>query len=262
MNTKETAQTRNALPAERRQAILDTLRRDGKVLASELAETLAISEDTVRRDLKELAEAGLLQRVHGGALPRSPVPLDYRDRRGRDLDAKRAIGRAAAALVGTRDTVLLDGGTTNLEVARALPPGYRGTVVTSSLPAALAVSEHPGAEVVVLGGRLLKPLLSCVGHRVAEELARVRADLCFFGAASLDPGSGAGSLDYEEVQAKRAMIAVAARVVAVLSGEKLGTASPFVVASMAEIDVLVTDATAPADVVERCRAQGVGVVVG
>ncbi|RYX83912.1 DeoR/GlpR transcriptional regulator [bacterium] len=262
MNPQKDAKNRTILPEERRRIILDTLKRDGKVLSSELALELATSEDTVRRDLKELEDAGLLQRVHGGALPQTPVPHEYKERSRRDTIAKEAIGKAAATLVGPTDTVLLDGGTTILQVARALPPSFRGTVITSNLNAVLALAEHPEADVIVLGGKLHKPILGCIGSQVANEIAKVQADICFMGATSLDPTSGLASLDYEEAHIKRAMVAASSRVVAVLSSEKLGTASPFLFASMEELDYLVTGKSAPAEVVEQCRLLGVEVLQG
>src|SRR2546425_11319036 len=117
------------LTAERRQHILETLRREGKVLATELSEALHVSEDTIRRDLRELSEAGLLQRVHGGALPRSPASASFAARQSQAPAAKEAIARAAAQLVHTGQVIILDGGTTTLLVAQRLPGDLRATVI-------------------------------------------------------------------------------------------------------------------------------------
>lgn len=253
--------TQSILPAERKRRIVQILRQDGKLHAGDLAGVLGTSEDTVRRDLRELEAAGLLDRVRGGALPRSAVPLSHEGRRTRTLASKEAIGWKAAATIGTTDTVLLDGGTTTLEVARFLSPSFRGTVVTNNLPAAVLLAEHPGAEVVLLGGRLFKPALDVIGATLARELRHMRADVCFVGAASLDPEQGLGSLDYEEVQAKRILVGAARRVVAVLSGEKLGTSSPFIFAELAEVAQIVTDEGASEDVRRLCEKHGVEVLV-
>src|SRR3954470_13568583 len=118
------------LNAERRAVILDSLRRDGRVVASELSSRFGVSEDTVRRDLRELAEEGLLQRVYGGAVPRTSVPPAFSRRQTESLPAKSAIGAAAARFIQDGQVVLLDGGTTPLEVAKHLPPERRLTVVT------------------------------------------------------------------------------------------------------------------------------------
>ncbi|MGL4617506.1 MAG: DeoR/GlpR family DNA-binding transcription regulator, partial [Chroococcidiopsis sp.] len=144
------------LTAERRQYILDILRRDKKVLSSELSTALNVSEDTIRRDLRELAESGLLQRVHGGALLASPAIASYADRQKQAPKEKEAIARAAAKLVCAGQVVILDGGTTTLQVACHLPLDLQATVVTNSPPIAVALADHPYIEVVMLGGQLYK----------------------------------------------------------------------------------------------------------
>src|SRR6185503_630711 len=127
------------LTAERRQQILEALRRDGKVLATELSAALNVSEDTIRRDLRELAEAGLLQRVHGGALPRSPASASYIARQSQAPSAKAAIARAAVQLLRSGQVIVLDGGTTTLQIAQQLPIDLRATIITNSPPIAVAL---------------------------------------------------------------------------------------------------------------------------
>src|SRR5438105_11180070 len=130
------------LTAERRRSIMQTLQRDGKVLASELSKNLHVSEDTIRRDLRELASAGVLQRVHGGALPRSPVTASFTARQQQASGAKAAIAQAAVRLIRQDQVIILDGGTTPLQVAQHLPPDLRATVITHSPPVALALTEY------------------------------------------------------------------------------------------------------------------------
>src|SRR5262245_6669856 len=144
------------LTAERRQEILGRLERDGKVVASELVVSLGVSEDTVRRDLRDLAEQGLLQRVHGGALPAPPTTGSFARRLEVSRTAKLALADAALPLLAGARVIVLDGGTTSLALAQALPSGHDGTVVTNSPPIATALAGHPAAEVVLVGGRLLK----------------------------------------------------------------------------------------------------------
>src|SRR5689334_2830936 len=162
------------LTAERRQAILELLRRDGKVVAADLSSSLAVSPDTVRRDLRELAEAGLLRRVHGGALPAAVGARPYAVRRGQAPAAKAAIARATAGLLRDGQVIILDAGTTTLEVARHLPPDLVATVFTNSPPIAVALAEHPTVEVSVLGGMLAKDAHAIVGAATLEALRRVR----------------------------------------------------------------------------------------
>src|SRR5712692_11560980 len=120
------------LTAERRRSIIHTLQRDGKVLASELSRALQVSEDTIRRDLRELAAAGVLQRVHGGALPRSPATASFTERQQQAPGAKAAIAQAAVRLIRQDQVIIFDGGTTLLQVAQRLPTDFRATVITHS----------------------------------------------------------------------------------------------------------------------------------
>src|SRR5947209_7692522 len=169
------------LTAERRRSIMQTLQRDGKVLASELSKTLRVSEDTIRRDLRELAAAGLLQRVHGGALPRSPAAASFTARQQQASGAKAAIAQAAVKLIHQDQVIILDGGTTPLQVAERLPHDLRATVITHSPPIAQALAEHPTIEVIVIGGKLYKYSIVTVGAVAVEAFRGIRADLCFLG---------------------------------------------------------------------------------
>lgn len=222
------------------------LEAKGNLQAKELTRVLNISEDTVRRDLKKLAEEGDLTRVHGGALPRSRVPLHHSSRVSRSLESKRSIARKAISMIGPSSVVALDGGTTTLEIARLLVPQFKGTIVTNNLPAAIVLAENPNAEVIVIGGRLFKPALDTVGATLFGSVANMKFDYCFVGAASVDPGQGFGSLDYEEVQAKRALVKASTKVFCVASGEKIGTTSPFIFAPLYEISDVITDNQADA----------------
>ncbi len=215
-----------ALGAERRRLILNLLRAEGKVLAAELSAEFGVSPDTVRRDLDELARAGLLQRVHGGALPPPVAPRDYASRRGREVAAKAGIARTAAGLARSGDVIVLDGGTTAVEVARHLPRDLTAAVITTSPPVALALADHPGVEVTLAGGTLDKSALVTVGAAAVEALRTVRADLCYLGVCGLHPEVGITTTDLEERHAKRAMIEASARVVALADAGKLDTGGP------------------------------------
>jgi DeoR/GlpR family transcriptional regulator of sugar metabolism len=248
------------LTAERRQHILTTLRRDGKVLASELSAALNVSEDTIRRDLRELAEAGLLQRVHGGALPRSPAAASFSVRQSQAPIAKEAIARAAAQLVRDGQVIILDGGTTTLHVAQRLPIALRATVVTNSPPIAVVLAEHPQIEVVIVGGRLYKHSLVAIGAGAVETLRAIRADICMLGVCSLHPQGGISVPDLEEAYVKRAMIAGAAEVVALASAEKLGTAAAYTVGPISDLTHIVTERGIPDEALVAYQAQGITIV--
>lgn len=250
------------LKEERQQHILETLRREGKILASELSAALNISEDTIRRDLRDLDEAGLLQRVHGGALPRPPAVGSYRARQQQAPAAKASIAQAALRLFRDGQVILMDGGTTTLQVATHLPPGLIATVVTNSPPIAVALAEHPGIEVELIGGRMYKDSLVAVGAATVEALRSVRADLCLLGICSLHPDIGISVPNLEEVYVKRAMIANAAEVVALADAEKLGTATSFVIAPIHELTHLVTERSVPEEVLQAYRAHNITIIQG
>jgi DeoR/GlpR family transcriptional regulator of sugar metabolism len=236
------------LTAERRQAILSRLHREGRLVASELVAALGVSEDTVRRDLRELAGQGLVQRVHGGALPAAPAGtgVSFAERLELDVERKAALARAALPLLDGARVIVLDGGTSAVELARRLPPERACTVLTNAPPVAAALSAHPLAEVIMLGGRLLKAAQVTVGAAAVDALRRVRADVAVLGVCSVHPDVGVTARDSEEAEVDRAMVASAAEVVALAGAEKLGTASPWVVAGLSELTHLVTDAAADA----------------
>jgi DeoR/GlpR family transcriptional regulator of sugar metabolism len=230
------------LTAERRQEILIRLGRDGKVVASELVDALGVSEDTVRRDLRELAAGGYVQRVHGGALPPAPATASFAQRLRVAPEAKAHLAEAALPLLERANVIVLDGGTTALELARRLPAGRDCTVLTNSPPVAAALAEHPRAEVVLIGGRLLKDPQVTVGPEAVDALRQVRADVCVLGICSLHPELGVTVTDHDEAHVKRAMVESAAEVIALATADKLRTAAPWVVAPIADVTHLVTDA--------------------
>ncbi len=229
------------LTAERKQVILARLARDGRVVASELVASLSVSEDTVRRDLRDLAEQGLLRRVHGGALVPGPTAVSFAERLEVGHEEKTALAEAALPLLEGTRVIVLDGGTTALELARRLPNTYAGTVVTNAPPVASALATHPRAEVVLVGGRLLKEQQVVVGSATVEALQAVRADVCVLGICSIRPDVGVTTLDHEEAEVKRAMVACSDQVVALATADKLRSAGPWVVAHLSEVQHLVSD---------------------
>ncbi len=247
------------LTAERRQYILTILQRDGKVVARQLSEELRLSEDTIRRDLRDLATDGLLLRVHGGALPRSPAAAKFSARQALALSAKSAIARAAAQLVRDGQVVLMDGGTTNIQVAQHFAPDLHATIITNSPPLATTLVEHPHIEVILLGGQLYKHSVVTMGTATLEELHMVRADLYLMGICSLHPEFGISTDNLEEAYLKRAMMACSAEVVALASPEKLNTAASYIVGELRELSEIITERTVSDELLEPYRALGITV---
>lgn len=247
------------LTAQRKQLILRRLATHGQIVAGELALELGTSEDTIRRDLRELAQQGKLQRVHGGALPASAATGDLRVRQQVSTDDKQALGRHGAQLIKPGQVVMLDGGTTAIQVARQLPADLRATVITHSPNVAVELAAHPRVEIIVLGGRLFRHSMVNVGASVIEAAARFRADLFIMGVTGVHPEAGLSTGDAEEADVKRALHARAAETVVLASSEKLLSASAFVIAPMKALSLLVVPEGTPAKTVKALRAGGVEV---
>lgn len=246
------------LGEERRARILGWLAGEGKVLAADLADRLGVSLDTVRRDLQELAAAGALRRVHGGALPPSPGPSRFVDRLDDDADAKLAVARRAIGLVGAGEVIALTGGTTILHFARRLPEQLAATVIATNPDIAVALADHPRLTVDVVGGRLHPEARTVTGPDAVDALRRVRPDVCVLSACSLHPVAGLTLRAREEAEVVRAMVGQSARVVALTTAAKLGSAGPYPVAALDRIDTLVTDA--PEDELVVFQELGIEVV--
>jgi DeoR/GlpR family transcriptional regulator of sugar metabolism len=247
------------LTSHRKTLLLQRLARDGAIVAKTLAHELGTSEDTIRRDLRALARDGRLRRVHGGALPAAAADGDLQARAAIAPDDKIALGRAGAALVHDGHVVILDGGTTALQVARHLSPALRATVVTHSPTVALEAAAHPHLEVRMLGGRLFRHSMVNVGAQVIEAAGRIRADLYFMGVTGVHPEAGLSTGDAEEADVKRALHRQAAETVVLASREKLLAASAFLVAPAVEVSLLVVPDDTPARVLRILR--GVGLTV-
>jgi DeoR/GlpR family transcriptional regulator of sugar metabolism len=248
------------LTQQRKSHILAVLRRDGQVVAKQLSAELSLSEDTIRRDLRELAGDGLLQRVHGGALPASAAVADFSGRQQVAPDEKIAIGRAAAALVQPGQVVFIDGGTTAVQMARHLDPQLRATVVTHSPSVAMELVAHAGVDVVMIGGRLFKHSIVSVGAGAVDEIRRIRADIYFMGVTGIHPEAGLSTGDLEEANIKRALMKAAAETVVLASSEKLGSASAYVVAPIADISTLVVTDKMPGAALKPYRKRGIEIV--
>jgi DeoR/GlpR family transcriptional regulator of sugar metabolism len=248
------------LASQRKEYLLGVLKATGQIIAKSVSQELGLSEDTIRRDLRELASEGRLQRVHGGALPASAAVGDFAARQQLAPDGKVAIGRAAAKLVRPGQVVILDGGTTTLQLARHLPPDLKATVVTHSPTIAVALVEHPSIEVVLIGGRLFKHSVVAVGAAAIEAIARIRADLYFMGVTGIHPQAGLSTGDLEEAHIKRALIASAAETYVLVSAEKLNAASPYVIAAITDVDGMIVEPGVSAESLARYEREGFSVM--
>ena len=227
------------LTEQRKRILLERLKRQGRIIAKDMSAELDLSEDTIRRDLRELAAAGLLLRVHGGALPASPTVANLDARRTMAVADKQRLGQAGARLIEPGQTVFIDGGTTNLELVRHLPLDLQATITTHSPVIAASLEPHRNVEVILIGGSLLRHSMVSIGAVALEAISRLRADLCFIGLTGLHRHEGATTGNYEEAAIKRAIIGRSADVVSLVTAEKLGAVSPHMICGLGAISSLI-----------------------
>lgn len=247
------------LPEERQAAILALLRERGRVLSAELAATWGISEDSVRRDLRELARQGLCRRVYGGALSLLPQPESLPARIAQDEVAKQALGRAAAALVQPGQLLLLDAGSTNLAIAEALPGDHDLTVATNAPVIAADLLQRQGIRVLMIGGLAAPQSGACLGARALRDLRAVRADLAFLGTCALALETGVTGFDLEEAEFKAAVAEQSTMVAVAVTAEKLDSVAFYHVLDLDRVNHLVVEAGMSEERLQPYRDAGVQV---
>ena len=246
------------LPRERQQLILERLQREGKVVAVELAQAFHVSEDSIRRDLRDLAAQGLCRRVYGGALL-APHIAPLGERHSERTELKRTLGRAAAALVGEGQILFIDAGSTNTALAKALPDHRDLTVVTNAPDVALAVLGRPGFDVVLLGGKLDPHIGGAIGSRTLRQAQDIRADLCFPGVCAIDPKTGLWTIDEEETMFKQAIIEASGETVAIATPDKLVASATHHTVPITAVTHLVVASDTEWEITGQYRAAGVSV---
>ncbi|MDR3514260.1 MAG: DeoR/GlpR family DNA-binding transcription regulator [Azospirillaceae bacterium] len=232
------------MPEERQQVILTRLAAGSRVLAADLAREFGTSEDTIRRDMRELAGAGRCRRVYGGVLPLAPAPRPLAEREGEATARKDALAWVAAGLVVPGQTLIIDAGSTNAAIARALPTGLGITVVTNAPAIATTLLDRPGIAVVMIGGPVDRTIGGSIGARAVRDLALLRADLCFLGTCALDAEAGAAVFCFEDADFKRAVVAASTAVAIAVTSDKLGTTAPHIILDARAVTHLIVEADA------------------
>lgn len=228
------------LTTSRKALLLARLEQDGQLAVTSLANELGLSEDTLRRDLRDLAADGKLIRVHGGAVPASPTHQRLAVREGMYSAEKQQLARAVVGLIRPGMVVIIDGGTTHAHLTGVLPEGLACTVVTHSPAIAVSLERHERIEVVLLGGRMFRHSMVAMGPETALAYGRLAADLCLLGVTGVHTQLGLTTGDSTEAELKRVMIGAAAETVVLATPDKIGRASPWQIAETAMIATLVT----------------------
>ncbi|MGB3878723.1 DeoR/GlpR family DNA-binding transcription regulator [Shinella zoogloeoides] len=231
------------LLGERQALIRMRLDLSGRVIAAELAQELGVSEDTIRRDLREMAASGLCQRVYGGALRISPASTTMNERMAIGGARKAALARAAATLVPAGATVFLDAGSTNLALARALPAG-QGLTVATNAPAIAAALLERDLTTIQLGGLIDARLGAAIGAKAMRDAEALRPDILVLGVCGIDPEAGVTAGSFEEAEFKRFLASRSRTVMVVATNDKLSTAAPYSVVPLSRVAQVVIEADA------------------
>ena len=228
------------LKKERQEFILHQLNLHNKILCADLSNKMGVSDDTIRRDLQELAQGDKLIKVHGGALSKS-FHTAFDRKMVYNLEDKHIIAQKTAALVQSGMYILTSGGTSILEFAQSLDANLNATFFTCSLNAAIEFAHHPSIEVVMIGDKVAKDSMLTTGASAVQTIESIQADLCILGINSLDTQFGLSENDWEVVQIKKAMINASKKTICIGISEKLNSQQKIKVANLDEIDILITE---------------------
>ncbi len=252
------------MPLTPRQSdIISLARQSGRVMVDDLASHFAVTVQTIRRDLAELCDGDLLDRIHGGAvLPSGVTNIGYEDRRRLNADAKEAIGRAAAALIPPGASLFLNIGTTTEAVARALRDTPNLMVVTNNMNVAQILATNPTTEVIVTGGRLRRTDGGLVGDMAVQTIRQFKVDIAVIGGSALDAQGDVLDFDVDEVRVSRAILDQARSAMLVADHTKLTRKAPVRIAQLTQLDHWVTDIVPPAHLRRLCADADTQITTG
>lgn len=233
------------LAAERQAAILDRIRKNGRVLAGKLALEFETSEDTIRRALRNLATRGHCKRVYGGAIAVAPASSPLAVRCMEALDRKAALGAVLASVIKERQFVYIDGGTTNLTAARLIPENFKVTVATQDPAIGAVLATREDITLIMIGGQVKPHLGSAVGVEATRQMMGLRPDLLLLGVCAVDAQAGVSTFDPEDAAFKQFLVKNSRHTVTAALNEKLGCTAPFLVCSIKAIETLVVEFNAP-----------------
>lgn len=247
------------LKKERQAYILHQVSLHNSVLSADLSSSINVSEDTIRRDLNELAESGKVIKVHGGALSKSFNSFYLRSD-VYNVDSKQVIAEKAVSLIQDGMFILTGGGTTIIEMARLLPENLKATFFTGSIPAAYEYAQHPNIEVIFIGDKIAKKSQLAVGGEAISRIKHIKADLCFLGVNAIDLEHGITDNDWDVVQVKNAMIEASSQTVVMSISEKLNSHHRIRVCGLGEIDILITELNSDNTILDPFRSDSLTIL--
>ncbi|RLQ88758.1 DeoR/GlpR family DNA-binding transcription regulator [Notoacmeibacter ruber] len=247
------------LSRERQSVISQRLKSNGKVVAADLAVEFGVSEDTIRRDLREMAAAGVCERVYGGALlPSPPVPIARR--LAETTRSKAALGRAVARLLPENASVFVDAGATNRAAMELFPKDRKLTVTTNAPHIAAALSDHENIDLIVIGGKVDFHVGASLGAQALIEISRLNFDIHLFGVCALDVASGLTVQSFEEMTLRCAVAEQADRIIAPVSNEKLGQRAAFNTVALDERVTIITEYDASEEISAGLSSIGAAII--
>lgn len=229
------------LKEQRQDHILERITKDSRVYVTTLSSELGVSDDTIRRDIAELEQKGLLTKVHGGAIARSGISIEFTERLGTDIAMKRHLVNKLVPLFQDGDVLLIDGGTTNLELVKALPDDKRFIIVTNSVPIASELSMRRNIETTMLGGRIIGPSQVTAGIMAYRALENIYPDWTIVGVSDIHPVKGLMTTIQEEALMKRGFLEQGGKRAVIATSNKLNTADHYRFGSLSEIDYLIVE---------------------
>jgi DeoR family transcriptional regulator of aga operon len=248
---------------QRRTLILEKLDGDGQVFVNNLSDQFDVSEVTIRNDLLQLEKKHMLIRARGGAIKINRVGIDHElsQKHRLNLEQKQRIGKRAAKLVKEGDTIIIDSGTTTMEMTKNISPDARITVITNALNIANHLAHNPNTEVIIPGGFLRKESLSLVGTPAEKSLKNYLSDKVFLGVDGLDINYGLMTPNVEEAHLNQAMIEISQKVIVLADSSKIFKRSLAIICPVSKIDVLITDEGLPPNYKLSLEKIGVEVVI-
>ena len=255
--------SRNLLAAERRARIAELVNKRGYVRVSELAETFDVSAVTIRNDLDSLSQQRLLVRKRGGAVAdtHTSLTIAFDHRASLQQEEKRRIAQAAAELVEPGDTIIMDAGSTLMELAHALAHVSPLTVVTNALNVAIKMGSYPNVHVLLVGGSLNTETICTIGPNAIRDLSELVLHKVFLGVHAVRPSSGLTDTSIEIAQIKQAMIRSGRQIILLADSSKWGQVAFAKVAPLSAVDIFVTDSSLPESAREVLQRQGIELIV-
>lgn len=248
------------LKAERHNFILHQVDLHNKVLSADLSMQIDVSDDTIRRDLQQLSEKGKIVKVHGGAISLSFHNGNYASKEVYAYSQKKIVAQKAVSLIKDGMFVLTGGGTTIIELARALPPSLKATFISGSIPVLFEYTNHPNIEVIAIGDKISKNSKISVGSEAIAKIKELKVDLCFLGINAVNLERGVSDNDWDIVQIKKAMISASKKTICLTISEKINTQQPLQICECSRIDTLITELPMEDSLLQPYRRAGITII--